>query len=144
MFYATGKGDVCIALSRGKDTQDEFLLHDVLYAPSMPISLVSVSRLTAAGFNVEFKQGGCHLTTPSGTRLTSVPERNGLYQLSGVEPVSRPPCAPEMAAATLTQLEFHRRMAHAYPPTLQKMIRDGVVTGIDLEAAEVEFCDVCQ
>ncbi len=144
VFYATGKGDVCIVLGRGKDIQDEFVLHDVLYAPSMPISLISVSRLVASGFQVQFKRGGCHLTTPSGTCLTPVPERNGLYPLSSVEPISQSPCVPEMAAATLTQLEFHRRMAHAYPPTFQKMIRDGVVTGIDLEAAEVEFCEVCQ
>ena len=42
------------------------------------------------------------------------------------------------------QLEFHRQMGHAYLLTLQKMIWDGVVTGVDLEVAEVEFCEVCQ
>ena len=94
VFYATGKGDVCMVLTCGKDTQDEFLLYEVLYAPSMSISLVSVSCLIAAGFNVKFKQGSCHLTTPSGTHLTSVPEHNSLYQLSSAEPVSQSHCVP--------------------------------------------------
>ena len=49
VFFATGKGNVCVAFKRDKDTQDELVLHDVLYAPTMPISLISVSRLGVQG-----------------------------------------------------------------------------------------------
>ncbi|KAI9066564.1 hypothetical protein FKP32DRAFT_1562534, partial [Trametes sanguinea] len=43
----------------------------------------------------------------------------------------------------MSQLEFHRRMGHAHPPALRKMVSEGVVTGIELDAAEVDFCEVC-
>ncbi|PIL33575.1 transcription factor [Ganoderma sinense ZZ0214-1] len=143
-FHAPGEGDVRIALSYGTRGVNEFTLCRVLYAPSMPVSLISVSCLANAGFQVHFSQDGCHLTSPAGNLSHTIPARQGLYHIRGVEPVTTPQ-APETAAATLSDLEFHCRMGHAYPPILRKMIADGAVTGVELDStAETRFCEVCQ
>ncbi len=115
-FYATGTGSIRIAIPCGNSVQDEFILHDVLYAPSMPISLISVSRLTHVGFRVHFERNACKITTPIGNTLVPIPERHGVFPLFGVEPHGTS-CASETAATTMSALEFHHRMGHAYPPS---------------------------
>ncbi|KAI0370318.1 hypothetical protein BV20DRAFT_944697, partial [Pilatotrama ljubarskyi] len=109
----------------------------------MPVALISVSRLAASGFQVRFERNHCHLTMPAGNKLTPVAEQNGLYPLHGTRPTTTPQVA-ETTATTLSDLEFHRRMGHAYPPILHQMVAHGVITGVDLEGAEVKFCDICQ
>ncbi|CDO71000.1 hypothetical protein BN946_scf184844.g4 [Trametes cinnabarina] len=141
VFYATGEGDVRVAVRHGRHNIN-FMLRNVLYAPAMLIALMSVSQLVKSGFQVHFERDGCHITTPAGTSLPVITDRSGLYPLSGVQPSSEARAA-EAAAAAMSQLEFHRRMGHAYPPTLRKMVSEGVVTGIELDAAEVDFCEVC-
>ncbi|OJT06657.1 Retrovirus-related Pol polyprotein from transposon TNT 1-94 [Trametes pubescens] len=141
VFYATGEGDVRITVHHGRHNIN-FMLRNILYAPEMPIALTSVSQLVKSGFQVHFERDGCHITTPAGTSLPVITNRSGLYPLSGVQPSSEARAA-EATAAAMLQLEFHRRMGHTYPPTLRKMVSKGVVTGVKLDAAEVDFCEVC-
>ncbi|KAL7278122.1 hypothetical protein ACG7TL_008093 [Trametes sanguinea] len=142
VFYATGEGDVRVAIRHSRHNIN-FTLRNVLYAPSMPVALTSISQLIESGFQVHFERDGCHVTMPNGTALPVIPERSSLYPLPGVQPSSEARAA-EAAATAMSQLEFHWRMGHAYPPILQKMVSEGVVTGVELNAAEVNFCEAKQ
>ncbi|KAJ3017757.1 hypothetical protein NUW54_g512 [Trametes sanguinea] len=56
IFYATGEGDVQVSVKHSNNFAQEvdmFVLRNVLYAPSMPISLTSVSRLVSSGFQAK-------------------------------------------------------------------------------------------
>ena len=52
-FHAIGKGDILIDIP-SDDATSKILLKDVLYAPSMGVTLVSISRIAAAGSTVVF------------------------------------------------------------------------------------------
>ncbi|KAF9799838.1 hypothetical protein IEO21_10490 [Rhodonia placenta] len=143
VFHATGEGNVRVMTSHnGKSIQ--FLLKDVLYAPSMPHALISISRAANAGLSVRFGKGGCHVLSPKGNTMFVVPERQGLYPILPTPVKLKAPHPAALTAATsLTLHELHCRMGHAYPPALKKMIQDGVVTGIRLENTDQVFCEIC-
>ena len=52
-FEATGKGDMHIMMPNGKSTT-RILLKDVLYAPKMGITLVSIGKIDSAGYAALF------------------------------------------------------------------------------------------
>ncbi|KIJ06095.1 hypothetical protein PAXINDRAFT_22965, partial [Paxillus involutus ATCC 200175] len=52
-FDAIGRGDLHIELPNGAN-KTRILLKNVLYAPSMGVTLVSISKLTAAGYAALF------------------------------------------------------------------------------------------
>lgn len=53
-FQALGKGDLPISIPNGKATTC-VLLKDVLYAPQMGVTIISISRLDATGFATIFR-----------------------------------------------------------------------------------------
>ncbi|TBU53637.1 hypothetical protein BD310DRAFT_782608, partial [Dichomitus squalens] len=55
-FRGVGRGDMFITVPNGKTTT-RILLRDVLHAPAMGVTLVSVSRITKAGSSVSFHSG---------------------------------------------------------------------------------------
>ena len=55
-FNAIGKGDIHIAMPNGQSTT-RILLKDVLYAPKIGITLISISKIDAAGFASSFYKG---------------------------------------------------------------------------------------
>ena len=58
VFHAVGKGDMHIRILNGSTTTT-ILLKDVLYAPAMGVTIISVSRVTAAGFAILFRAKFC-------------------------------------------------------------------------------------
>lgn len=52
-FEATGKGDMHISIPVGKSTTT-ILLKDVLYAPKMGVTLISIGKIDAAGYAALF------------------------------------------------------------------------------------------
>jgi hypothetical protein len=144
-FYATGEGDVPVS-ARSGDASVDFTLKNVLYAPSMPMALVSVSRMTTAGFPVHFEtDGAAHVLSPARETFLKVAMVGGLYPIVGASTVaSEEPVAVAAAAVTsMTLTEFHERMGHAYAPALKDMVKNGVITGIDLTDGEAAFCPEC-
>ncbi|KAF9799717.1 hypothetical protein IEO21_10510 [Rhodonia placenta] len=142
-FHATGEGDVRVTtIHNGKPTQ--FVLRDVLYAPTMPNALISISRAANTGLSVHFERDGCHVVAADGQTLFIVAEKNGLYPLVHPPPTSPSGGATALAAITpLTLSELHRRMGHAYAPALHAMAKNNVVTGLKLEDTAIPFCETC-
>lgn len=56
VFHATGKGDLRIRIPNSTTTTT-ILLKDVLYAPDMGVTIISISRIAAAGYSTLFRQG---------------------------------------------------------------------------------------
>ena len=63
-FDAVGKGDMLINLPNGNATST-ILLKNVLYAPSMGVTLVSISQIATAGSTVVFSSDSCRLFNTS-------------------------------------------------------------------------------
>ena len=107
-FHAIGRGDLPIYLPNG-DTRSRVLLQDVLYAPSMHVMLVSISRLTAVGCQAVFDSGLCQIFNMDYRLLGQVHMANGLYKTQ---------CNYSMTAVTvrggekLTMEELHCHLFH--------------------------------
>jgi hypothetical protein len=61
-FDAIGKGDMYIDVPKG-DGSSQILLRDVLYAPKMGVTLVSIGKITDAGSSVLFHGNVCRILT---------------------------------------------------------------------------------
>ncbi|KAF7374244.1 Transcription factor [Mycena sanguinolenta] len=134
-FYATRSGKVPMTvLHNGR--RINMMLLDVLHAPEMPLTLVSVSRMARSGHAVHVEKDSAHVLTPDRTTLevhaAATPTPN---------PVSTP--AVNTACMTLTLHEFHCRMGHADVRGLQNMISKGLVTGVKLTDMDEEPCRGC-
>lgn len=143
VFHTTGEGNVRVmTVHGGKSVQ--FLLRDVLYAPSIPHALISVSCAAHVGLRVQFEKDSCCVLSSSGQTMFIVPEQQGLYPLlptSGLSSIAR---THALAATTgLTLHELHHRMEHAYTPALKKMVQDDVVVGVHLKNMDLVFCEIC-
>jgi hypothetical protein len=72
-FNAVGKGEMVIDVPNGADIS-QLRLTEVLYAPGVGYTLVSVGRLDNNGFSATFGGGKCVLRGPDGEELGSVPK----------------------------------------------------------------------
>jgi hypothetical protein len=59
-FYAVGTGDLKIEVPNGKSLTP-IMLRDILHAPDMGITIVSISRIAKAGYAVTFKDNACQI-----------------------------------------------------------------------------------
>ncbi|KAK0229025.1 hypothetical protein IW262DRAFT_1264371, partial [Armillaria fumosa] len=58
-FEALGKGDMCITIPNGKNQTTKVLVKDVLHVPNLGVMLLSVGRITQAGYSLDFKDEEC-------------------------------------------------------------------------------------
>jgi len=59
-----------------------FLLHDVLYAPTVGHTLISVGRLDSQGYQASFGEGKLVLMNPDSDRISLILKSDrGLYQV---------------------------------------------------------------
>ncbi|KAJ7615619.1 hypothetical protein DFH06DRAFT_918991, partial [Mycena polygramma] len=59
-FQAIGQGDMRISIPNGNSTAT-ILLKGVLYAPKLGLTLVSISKITDAGFATLFRDDFCRI-----------------------------------------------------------------------------------
>ena len=141
-FQAISKGDLMISIPNGKSVT-RIRLKDVLYAPKMGITLISISKLDVAGFAALFRDKHCQIFSKKRKKLGEVPLTKGLYCL-------RSACKPFVgltkASDTLTMAEIHSRLGHLAPEAIRKMLKDGTITGIALDDAHATMgtCDSCE
>ena len=79
-FQAIGKGDLRIKLPNGSATTT-ILLKDVLHCPDMGLTLVSISKITAAGYKVIFRGPTCKVFDSKDKVIGLINVRNGLYRV---------------------------------------------------------------
>ena len=137
-FDATGRGDMEIEVPLGNGKSSKVLLKDVLYAQEMGVTLVSISRITAAGHKAVFDGPSLKLFNRSKKLLGEVPINNGLYRVEHNE-------SAHAATETLTVDDLHRQMGHIAPDAAKLLVKKGIVEGIELdESQNPRTCDVCE
>lgn len=140
-FDAIGKGDMHLTLPNGKTTT-KILLKDVLFAPKMGLTLISIGKIDVAGFASLFHKGLLKVFScgKKKTKLAEIPLKNGLYRLEH-----------EMERATVVKEELvtieklHRLMGHISPEAAKALVQKGVVEGFKLdESSKISSCDSCE
>ena len=121
VFYAIGAGDLKIDVPNGSSFTS-ITLRDTLYAPDMGQTIVSISRITAAGHSVTFEGMSCKIVNKAGKVMGDIPlSPNGLYKVEH-----------SLAAAATSEpaniLTVHRRPDTSIDTT-RSLIRTNAVTG---------------
>ena len=84
VFYAIGTGDLEIEVPNGKSSTS-ILLKDVLHAPKMGTTIVSVNRIAKARYAVTFKDNTFQIQNKSDKVIGMIPaSQNGLYKVERV------------------------------------------------------------
>ena len=124
-FSATRVGDMLVEVPNGADMSTIRLI-EVLYAPEIGYTLISIGRIDNAGSTVTFGGGCCTITTVSGTVIGKIPKSpKGLYHVEHAAETG----SANVAEQKCTILELHCCMGHMlrslyFAPILFAMPRD--------------------
>ena len=139
IFQAIGIGNMRIGIPNGKTTT-HVTLRDVLYCPDLAFTLISLTRCDTAGYSVLLEDRQCLIQDSRGALLGQIPLSNGLYKVEH-KSVAAP---ANTIRKMLTIDELHQRMGHISPLIAWKLVRDGTITGLDLDASsQLNFCKAC-
>jgi len=137
-FYAVGTGDLRIEVPDGKSSTP-ILLKDILHAPEMGLTIVSIDQITKAGYLVIFEASTCKIKHPNGTVIGTIPATaNGLYKVEHAYTAS-------VALECITLSTLHWCLVHIAPDTLHTLVSRGAVEGIELINNRAPLiCDPCE
>ena len=138
---AVGMGDLEIDMLNGSKTTT-MMFKNAIHAPQMAFTLISISRLDKAGYQVTFKKGMCTIFNPKGQVIVTIPLSDGLYRIIGKHDKDRGVAA--VASGKMLISEAHRKLGHLAYGAVTHTISKGYITGIDLDTnSKLEFCDAC-
>jgi len=137
-FYAVGTGDLRIEVPNGKSSTP-ILLKDILHAPEMGLTIVSINQITKAGYSVIFEASTCKIKCPNGTVIGTIPvTANSLYKVEHAY-------AASIALERITLLMLHQHLVHIAPDTLCTLVSRGAVEGIELIDNQAPLiCNSCE
>lgn len=146
-FNAIGKGTVHVTIPNGEEsTVVQF--RDVLYAPMIAFTLISLSRADSAGYTTVIEDGDLHLLDRRNKDkvIGRIPAKNGLWS------VSRPTRAPENEQALLpgntalpaiSLLDLHRCLSYISPSAAMQLVDHKSLDEIIVHNRNVDFREVC-
>ncbi|TFY74272.1 hypothetical protein EWM64_g9740, partial [Hericium alpestre] len=151
VFFATGRSDVIITFPNG-GTVTRITLKDVLYTPSIAFTLFSISRIDASGFSTMFRDGHCQIRSPAGRIIARILRDSNLYKFTSPADALATHALASIAAIddhsanlTLSAADLHRRLGHMSIDAAKSLIKQGAITGINLDdlIQEMELCRAC-
>jgi hypothetical protein len=141
-FNAIGKGDMYINVPQGNGTSQIRLL-DVLYAPSMGVTLVSIGKITDSGASVLFHGNVCRIFDSTRVLLAEIPKEGGLYRT--FTPHAESTGCVAKVVDLLTIDELHRKLGHVGHDAARILVEKGLVKGIELDKeSKPSFCASCE
>ena len=64
----------------------EMTFKNAIHSPKMAFTLISISRLDKAGYQVNFKKGMCTIMNPKGQIIATIPHSDVLYRIIATKP----------------------------------------------------------
>jgi hypothetical protein len=136
-------GDLKVELPNGDQKSTPITLKNVYYSPHMAFTLMSVSCVDKAGFSLYIKGGGCIIRSANSNIIGRIPLVRGLNRVGGVfNPLPTP--VANLASKLMSISELHRKMGHINHDDLRRMVKEGMVKGVELDYnSKPEFCEAC-
>src|SRR6266702_2850332 len=136
-FPAIGVGRLSILVPNG-GTHSTITLSEVLHAPAVGYTLVSIGALDQKGYRTSIGGGHLELYAPGGGRVVRVPQTaKGLYRVTHAGESTH-------VVKTISVMELHRRLGHIAPASARALVEKGLVTGVKLDPASRDTqCDAC-
>jgi len=108
------------------------VLHDVLHCPSAPFNLISVFRLTDAGYAAIFKGDKVELHSQKGTLLAIGDKISRLYRLRLAGPADR-------VLVARTWDEWHCAFGHLNMKSLCHLKTHNMVNGLEVHNEKADL-----
>ncbi len=134
-------GDMYVEAPNGA-TSTKYLLKDVLHAPSMSATLISLGRLDDAGLHISISNGTCQIRHgPRGALIATIPKIDGLYRVThgyGEQALSA-------STPQISLFELHKRLGHTSYTYLKRMLKDGALAGVNVDPSQMDEteCEAC-
>jgi hypothetical protein len=117
---------------------------NALHAPTLNANLVSIGALDKAGLTTTFGNGQGITRQTDGSVVLAGKNVNGMYLLEAVDHVPNTPLAMRSLSQPTTLEQWHRRLTHCSPLTIQEMASKGLVDGLDISNAVINGkCEDC-
>lgn len=143
------------------DRQSRCLFRDVLYAPEMAGSLISIPQLAKNGFRVDFVGNRAKILDAKDQTIVEAEIEDGLYKLQGnatndeharigrvahedIDGEATLVARMQKSAATLNL--WHRRLAHLNDDDVMRLCRKGMVDGMEIipqSTTQNSLCGPC-
>ena len=114
---AVGMGDLKIDMPNGSKTTT-MTFKNAIHAPQMAFTLILISKMDKAGYQVTFKKGMCTIFSPKGQIIAMIPHSDGLYRIIGKHDKEGGMAA--VASGKMLISEAHRKLGHLAPTQNQK------------------------
>ena len=132
---------MCIEVPNGM-ISSKLYLTKVLFSPEVRYTLVSIRWLDQCSYTTTKGGGSCTIWDKNNSVMGQIP-----HSLQGIYCVTMDPTkSTSVAVETLTPMEIHCRMGHISMTIAAKLIKDGLVTGIQIHnmpSVDLEFCKSC-
>ena len=139
---AIGMGDLEIEMPNGSTTTT-MTFKNAIHAPQMAFTLISISQLDKAGYQVNFKKGMCTILNPKGQTIATIPHSDGLYRVTASKSTKDGGYAAT-ASGKMSINEAHRKLGHLAYGAVTHALTNGYIAGIELDtSSKPEFCDAC-
>jgi len=125
VFYTIGTGDLWIEVPHG-ESSTPIILKDILHAPEMGLTIVSVNWICKAGNSVMFKDDICTIKNKDNKVIGIIPaSANRLYKVEHTH-------AAMVALEHVELTTLHHHLCHITPNSLHVLISKGAVDGVQL------------
>ena len=131
-----------VLIAEGKGTLNGNLnglnvkIENVLYLPSLKANLLSISKLSASGVDISFKNGNC-IGSKNGKEIFTAIKSGGLYSV--LLQLNQIATAHSIALKSETLMDWHKKLAHRDINVVRKLLKDSNVNFIDSS----ETCESC-
>ena len=142
-FEIVGEGSVVQNyLVDGKERKITYT--HALHTPTLNANLVSISALDKAGLTTVFGSGQGLTKKTDGTVVLASRNINGMYLLESVNDLPNTPLAMTSLSQPTSLEQWHRRLAHCSPLTIQDMASNNLVDGLKISETTVKGkCENC-
>ena len=115
-----------------------------LHTPTLNANLVSISTFDRAGLTTIFTNGKGIIQKLDGTTVLSGQNVGGMYLLEAVDDVPNIPLAMSSLSQPTSLEQWHRRLAHCSPLTIQEMVKHTLVDGLKISDETLKGkCEDC-
>ena len=136
-----GRGEVPLTFALGSKTRACFL-REAIHCPTTPFNLVSVSRLTDAGYRAIFEGTTVEIRSRNGTLLATGEKVSHLYRLHAAPAPANSTISHACTARTWD--DWHRAFGHLNRAAVRRLKTKEMVTGMDVdERKDFQQCAAC-
>ena len=142
-FEIIGEGNV-FQRYRVEGREREITYTNALHTPKLNANLVLVSAFDRAGLTTTFGNGKGVVQKADGTIILAGERVNGMYLLETLDNAPGPPFAMTSLSQPTSLKQWHRRLSHCSPLTIQDMANGNLVDGLKISEMTINGkCEDC-